>query len=206
MMKNRFVRFSVSTAVGVIVAVMTGYLLEWPLAPLAGWDVFVVALTLQIFADFARDTPDGTAKMARQDALNHSVLDTIVLVTSVASLGAVISLITGKNAGVAHIIFGLVSIMLSWVAVQVLFTLRYATLYYKEDEGGIDFNNKVFRRPRFSDFAYLAFTVGMTYQVSDTVITDYRIRRAVLTHALISFVFGVVIIASTINFMVGLAQ
>lgn len=206
MAKSRIVRFVIAAAFGVLAAFAVGFTLEWPLAPLAGWDVFVVALVTLIFVDFARNTPDETAAMARKDALNHSALDTIVLVASIASLGAVISLFSGKNTGVAHIVFGLVSILLSWVAVHVLFTLRYVTLYYKDKEGGIDFNDKAFKRPRFSDFAYLAFTVGMTYQVSDTIITDYRVRRTVLVHALISFVFGVVIIASTINFMVGLAQ
>ncbi len=203
---NRFVRFGVAIVMGIAAAVAAGTVLDWRLAPLAGWDTFVVVLVALIVADFARDTPDTTAKMAQQDALSHSFLDVIVLATSVASIGAVISLFSAKNSGAPHIIFGLVSIVLSWIIVQVLFTLRYVTLYYRDHEGGINFNNKIGRRPRFSDFAYMAFTIGMTYQVSDTNITDYKIRRTILTHALLSFVFGVIIIASTINFMVGLAQ
>lgn len=203
---NRFVRFALAIVAGIVAAIVTGILLDWSLAPLAGWDVFVIALVALILGDFVRDTPDETARMAKKDALSNSLLDTIVVVASLASIGAVLSLFSATHAGVTHIIFGLISIVLSWIVVQVLYTLRYVTLYYRNEEGGIDFNDKSGKRPRFSDFAYTAFTIGMTYQVSDTNITDYRIRRTILTHALISFIFGVIIIASTINFMVGLAK
>ena len=60
--------------------------------------------------------------------------------------------------------------------------------------------------PRYRDFAYVAFTVGMTYQVSDTEITSKAIRTAVLRHALLSYLFGTVIIAITINVIAGLAK
>lgn len=200
---SKLTRFIVAVVAGVAAALLTGFLLEWQLAPLAGWDVFAVVLVGLILADFANDTAADTAKMARKDAINYSLLDGIVLLTSLASIGAEVVLISGKNAGTSHIIFGLISILLSWIVVHVLFSLRYAMLYYNDEEGGIDFNSK--ERPRFSDFAYLAFTIGMTYQVSDTAITDHKIRRAALMHAIISFVFGVMIIASTINFVVSLA-
>ncbi len=199
-------KFILATAVGVAVGLITGATYGWLAAALTGWDVFVALLVILVLFDFARNSPDETAKAARSDAMSHSVVDALVLMTSLASLGAVIVLITSHDSGVLHIIFGLISILLSWVAVHMLFTLRYATLYYREVEGGIDFHDKLLKRPRFSDFAYLAFTVGMTYQVSDTEITDYKIRRTVLLQALISFVFGVVIIASTINFMFSLAR
>lgn len=206
MKSNRFVRFSIAIALGVVVAILFGAQMGWAVAPLAGWDAFVVVLSALILKDFARDTPDETARMAQKDTLSNTLLDAVVLGASLASIGAVVSLFAAKGAGLSHIVFGLISIVLSWIVVQMLFTLRYVTLFYRDQEGGINFNNPLLKRPRFSDFAYLAFTIGMTYQVSDTVITDFRIRRTILMHAFISFVFGVVIIASTINFMVGLAQ
>jgi uncharacterized membrane protein len=54
-------------------------------------------------------------------------------------------------------------------------------------------------QPDYRDFAYLSFTVGMTYQVSDTNLSSPDIRRRALGHALLSYVFGTVIIATTIN-------
>ena len=46
----------------------------------------------------------------------------------------------------------------------------------------------------------------MTYQVSDTGVTSRRIRRSVLRHALLSFLFGTVIVAVTINVVAGFVQ
>ena len=82
---------------------------------------------------------------------------------------------------------------------HTVFALRYAHIYYTEPEGGIDFKTKGGERPDYVDFAYTAFTVGMTFQVSDTDITRREIRRTVLRHALLSFLFGAVIVASAVN-------
>jgi len=79
--------------------------------------------------------------------------------------------------------------------------LRYAHLFYL-DGGGIDFHSEEF--PHYRDFAYVAFTLGMTYQVSDTNLTSKRIRSTALRHALISYVFGIAVIAVTINVVAGL--
>ena len=92
---------------------------------------------------------------------------------------------------------GVVSVALSWGAVHTIFTLRYARIYYTDTEGGIDFNEK--DPPNYIDFAYMAFTIGMTFQVSDTNISDKRMRRTALRHALLSFIFGAVILGLTIN-------
>jgi uncharacterized membrane protein len=61
------------------------------------------------------------------------------------------------------------------------------------------------RATSYADFAYLSFTLGMTYQVSDMVIRDPRIRRTALVHSLFSYVFGVVIVSTGVNIVAGLA-
>jgi uncharacterized membrane protein len=100
--------------------------------------------------------------------------------------------------------FGVVTIVCSWLLVHTVFALRYAHLYYTEPEGGIDYKSKGLERPDYLDFAYTAFTVGMTFQVSDTDITRREMRRQVLRHALISFLFGAVILATTVNVIASL--
>jgi uncharacterized membrane protein len=60
--------------------------------------------------------------------------------------------------------------------------------------------------PRYADFAYLAFTIGMTFQVSDTDLKTTEIRATALRHALLSYLFGSVILAATINLIAGLAR
>src|SRR5262249_3328367 len=75
--------------------------------------------------------------------------------------------------------------------------LRYARGYYSEPPGGIEFNES--EPPTYLDFAYLSFTMGMTFQVSDTNITSKPIRRIALHHALLSYLFGAVLLAIIIN-------
>ena len=45
----------------------------------------------------------------------------------------------------------------------------------------------------------------MTYQVSDTNLQNSQIRRAALAHSLLSYLFGSVVLATTINLVVQLA-
>jgi uncharacterized membrane protein len=100
-------------------------------------------------------------------------------------------------------VLAVLSIVLSWALIQTVFTLRYARLFYAEG-GGIDFNED--DEPDFRDFAYLAVTLGMTYQVSDTDLTSKAVRRTALRHALLSYLFGTVIIAVAINVVAGLVK
>jgi uncharacterized membrane protein len=83
-----------------------------------------------------------------------------------------------------------------------VFTLRYARTYYSEPTGGIDFNEE--DPPTYLDFAYLALTIGMTFQVSDTNLTSKPIRRTALGHAMLSYLFGAVIVALVINVVASL--
>lgn len=99
---------------------------------------------------------------------------------------------------------GVAAIAASWLVVHTVFTLRYARLYYTEPRGGVDFGQDP--EPTFRDFAYVAFTIGMTFQVSDTALRETDIRATALRHALTSFVFNTVIIAVTVNIVAGLTH
>jgi uncharacterized membrane protein len=147
---------------------------------------------------------EQTKNHASREELYRGYADLLVILLTVASLFAVVFvLVNAANAhGVAKALLSaltLLSVALSWILLHTLYTLRYARQYYTHD-GGVDFNQK--ELPRYYDFAYLAFTLGMTYQVSDTSITTSAIRATALKHALLSFVFGAVIVASTINLLV----
>ncbi|GAC1654938.1 MAG: hypothetical protein NVS4B6_31420 [Mycobacterium sp.] len=92
----------------------------------------------------------------------------------------------------------------SWFAVHTVFTLRYARLYYVAKSAGIDFHQR--GDPTYTDFAYVAFTIGMTYQVSDTDLNARDIRSTALAQAMLSFLLGAIILAVTINLVAGLAS
>ena len=151
----------------------------------------------------------ATKDRAHREDPTSVISGALTLVASVASIGAVIILIVaGKNAhGIAEVlvpVLAVVSLALSWFLIHTLFTLRYARLYFDDTPGGVDFNQS--QTPRYLDFAYLAFTLGMTYQVSDTSLQTSQIRAVALRQALLSYLFGAVILAATINLVAGLAN
>ena len=101
--------------------------------------------------------------------------------------------------------FGVFTIVCSWLLVHTVFALRYAHVYYtRARRAASTSRRRGTEHPDYVDFAYTAFTIGMTFQVSDTDITRREMRRQVLRHALMSFLFGAVILATTINVIASL--
>jgi uncharacterized membrane protein len=96
-----------------------------------------------------------------------------------------------------------VSVTASWALIQTDYMLRYARLYYAEEEGGISFNSD--EEPMYTDFIYLSVGLGMTYQVADTNVKTNRIRRVVIAQTLLAYLFGAVILATVINLVSNLA-
>jgi uncharacterized membrane protein len=96
------------------------------------------------------------------------------------------------------------TVISSWVFVHVIFTIYYAHEFHAETlarkkglRGGLQFAGETL--PDYWDFLYFAFTVGMTAQTSDVVVTSRRMRRLVIVHGLVSFVFTTAVIALTVN-------
>lgn len=201
------VRILVSVALGVAVAVVVGNTAGWRFA-VAGWIVtagtYVVWTQLIVFGMDA----EQTCRWATREDPTRWIADAVILSASVASLGGVGYVVAaGSRAGheaLAAAVFGILTVAASWVAVHTLYTVHYARLYYSDEPGGINFHDP--EPPRFRDFAYLAFTVGMTYQVSDTEIGLTTIRATVLRHALLSYLLGAVVLAVTINLIAGLGS
>jgi uncharacterized membrane protein len=200
-------RVLVSFAAGIAAFAIAWLATPWQAAALVGWNVAATAFIAWIWFTVAGMDAPATAKHAAIEDLSRSTADLILILASVVSLiGVGLSLLEASDTeglekamivGVAS-----VSVILSWATVHTVFTLRYARLYYGAGGGGIDFNGD--RAPTYTDFAYLAFTIGMTYQVSDTSIASKAIRRTALRHAYMSYLFGTVVVAMTINVVAGL--
>jgi uncharacterized membrane protein len=192
---------------GLCAAVATGASGAWEYAPLVGWDSAAVVFTTWVWLATGPMSSSATASYATREDPGRAVTDLIVLIASVASLAAVGLVLVHASAarGAQQSLIaglGVGSVGLSWLTVHTLFTLRYARLYYTGEDGGVNFNQDA--PPRYLDFAYLAFTIGMTFQVSDTELQSPAIRHSALRHALLSYLFGAVILATTINLIAGL--
>lgn len=194
-----------AAAAAVVVALTVG---QWPYAVLAAWDVAAVVFTGWVWVLLATADPADTAAHARREDPGRAQTDLVVLVAAVANLASVgYVLVQASSAkGATQDVLagvGVLGVVLSWFVVHTLFALRYARLYYTGHPGGVDFNQE--SPPRYLDFAYLAFTIGMTFQVSDTDLKTPAIRATALRQALLAYLFGAVIVAATINLVSQLA-
>jgi uncharacterized membrane protein len=207
---NAAQRLAIAGVIGVIAGVIAGLFLQWELALLIAWDVAAATLVIWHWMHFFQMTPEETEAHAVREDDTRVGADFAILAASIASLLGVAYTVhqAGNTDGIAKVgytIVGVATVAASWFAIHTSFTARYARLYYTPPVGGIDFKTTL-ERPDYRDFAYVAFTVGMTWQVSDTDVQHRLIRRLVLRQALISYLFGVVIIAVTINMVANVLQ
>jgi uncharacterized membrane protein len=199
-------QLAASAAAGVVGAVVTGALTGIRYGMLAGWMVFAVAFLTATWVTIAPMSAELTAAHASSEDPQPVLADALVVVAALISLVAVGSLLlqdSSTNRDVSATV-SVVAVALAWASVHTVFTTRYARLYFTGTPGGVDWGGS--EPPAYRDFAYLAFTVGMTFQVSDTAVTDRRVRSAVLRHALLSYLFGTVFIATMINLVAGLGR
>lgn len=199
-------RVLVMVVLGLAAGVAVGALKSWAYAPAMGWAAASLTYLVWVWAVIGGLQAQATAAHARREDPGRGISDVLVLTATVASFaGVALILLDASNAQggtkAAIIAMALGSVALSWLLVHTLYTLRYASIYYR-DKTGVDFNED--KLPRYLDFAYLAFTVGMTFQVSDTDLKTDAIRTTVLRQALLSYLLGAIVLATTINLVSGL--
>ena len=201
-------KLAIFAAIGITVGIIAGLLVSWAIAPLIAWDTVAAGF---IAATWLRIT-QYDAKLVKKHALredpSRAITDIVLIAAALASLAAVAVLLSwasqSDGAGeVALAGLSVLSIATSWALVHTVYALKYAKEYYTSPEGGVDFGDNA---PVYLDFAYLAFTIGMTYQVSDTSLKSKAFRREALKHSLLAYLLGTGIIATSINLVAGLAK
>jgi uncharacterized membrane protein len=202
-------RLVVMVVAAIAAALVVGLVFgQWDYAPLAAWDAAALVFTAWVWATMVPMSSSVTEAHATREDPGRTQTDLIVIVAAVANLASVgFVLVQASSAkGAAQDLLaglGVLSIALSWFAVHTLFALRYARLYYTGASGGIGFNQST--PPRYLDFAYVSFTIGMTFQVSDTDLQTPAIRATALRQSLLAYLFGAVTLAATINLVSQLA-
>lgn len=199
-------RFWISLTAGVGVGLATGVLSQrWPVGLLAVVIVTAASYVLWAVAVLWRMDPERTKEHAGEADVDDEIGDLVLLLILTASLTSIgILLLSANDADKASYAgMSLAAILATWALLHTMYTARYARIYYDDGPGGIDFNDPDVD-PRYSDFFYFSFNLGMTYQVSDTDVTSSRMRAEVLKHCLFSYIYGTVIIACTINLVINL--
>ncbi|MDQ2758561.1 MAG: DUF1345 domain-containing protein [Actinomycetota bacterium] len=201
-----FVRLAVSGVVGLAAGLAVGWSVDLSYGLLAGYLGAAGTYLTWTWVLIARMDQRVTAAHAQRDDTGRTLTELVVIVSAVASLGAVALLLASSSSGsrTVQALLSVLSVGVSWLSVHTVYTLRYGRLYYDGDARGIDFNET--EPPTYLDFAYFAFNIGMSFQVSDTNISRKVIRATALRHALLAYLLGAVVVAATINLVSGLAK
>lgn len=208
-------RLLVSGLAGVVTTLLLVLIPEgpgWAVRIVAGWDAGGVVFTALAWAIIFRSNAVRTRRRAAAQDPGRTLVWAIVLGASTFSLFAAVVVLRRARALApteTALLIGLclAAVVAAWTLTHTAYTLRYAHLYYREDdgdgEGGLVFPPGN-RDPDYFDFAYFAFTVGMCFQVSDVTVTSPVIRRAVLGHSLLAFAYNTAILALALNLTFGL--
>jgi uncharacterized membrane protein len=203
-------RALISLATGLVAGAGVALAATPRLLPLVCWTVTVGVFLVWVWRMSWPQDSAGTERLAEEENRTRST-DVWLLAAAVASF-AIVALALVQSSGqrspvaVASVLLSVVSVTLSWALVNTVYAFKYARLYYLDepDQRGIDFGEE--DEPTYSDFAYMAFTIGMSFAVSDTEPTASRIRRVALGHALLSYAFGTGVLAVAINLVTNLGQ
>ncbi|WUQ25062.1 DUF1345 domain-containing protein [Streptomyces sp. NBC_00236] len=197
-------RLAGSAVAGAVIGVAVGMLTNNPMGLLAGITavetLFVVAGWLVLWPM----DPATTHRNARREEFRPVAEELVVVAAALCGLvGIVLLLLVGRSdLNHAAAATALCGVFMAWAALHLMYATRYAYLYYRLPNGGIDFNSE--DPPRYVDFLYFSYNLGMTYQVSDTNVSSSALRAIVLRHCLLSYVFGASILATTINLVAGI--
>ena len=211
-------RLTIAIIVGIIVYFSCDKSFTIPELALSSWIGCALTVIILDWIIILTSHPMEVKKIAKLQDSSRRMLFIFIITASIVSLVAIIFLLKSvkglsEAAKNGHIALAITAVAVSWWLVHTVFTLKYAHMYYDTSTdngkplkgGGLDFPGNL-KDPDYMDFVYFGFVVGMTFQVSDVVITDRRIRRTCLIHAIISFVFNTTIVALSINVISGLVS
>jgi uncharacterized membrane protein len=197
----RFILFGSLTIIAVILGSIEG---DWQHGGLIGFDVGATAFLLSL-TPLLKDC--GTLEMRRLAAQNNpnriTLLFIAAIVMVVVLIAVAVELAQKGNPPAWQLALIMTTLALVWLFTNTIYALHYADMYYlrdsstQTDSGGIRFPGT--KEPDYWDFMYFAFSVGMTFQTSDSNITSGKIRRVVTLHSLTAFVFSISVIAFSIN-------
>ncbi|SEW04286.1 Uncharacterized membrane protein [Chitinophaga sp. YR573] len=177
------------------------------------WDVFALTFITTCWIVFVTRSVTDIRQYARQDDGSRLFVFIFILLACFFSMLLVLLLMLSEESSKAsmflYIPVAVAGILFSWGMVHTMYTMHYAHMYYDDDEndgnkhaGGLEFPKE--NCPDYIDFAYFAFVIGMTFQVSDVEISSRKIRRAVLFHGLLAFGLNTFVVALAINLIAGL--
>ncbi|MCL1870270.1 MAG: DUF1345 domain-containing protein [Promicromonosporaceae bacterium] len=198
------VKLGVAAVVGVVVGVVL-QVDSVVAALLGGWAAAGLLFVVWMLLVVAPMGPEDTAAHALREEPARVLERLVVLIAAVASLAGLVVVLAqgGLRSNPLTAVTVLAAVVASWGSMHTIFALRYARLFYTDPQGGIDFHTE--DPPSYTDFTYVAFTVGMSFAISDTDLRTTTMRRTAQVQALLAYLYGTVIVALLVNLVAGLA-
>jgi uncharacterized membrane protein len=206
--RHKLVRLAIGMAVGAVAATLVpssdG---SWVARALVGFVVAALAFTVPLLWRTLHADVGQTRSYVDGLDPGRSLTDVIVLVASVAALAGVGMMLLDRTTSHAarnyEAVVAVATVGSAWLLIHTMFALRYARHWFNAEADCIDFHMD--DEPAYSDFVYLAFAIGSSFAVSDTDLRTTEIRRVALRQSWLSYLFGTVVVAATINLLAGLA-
>lgn len=197
-------RLIAAALIGVLVGVVVAAAVNRPLGVLCGiggMGAVFVGFGLAILSPMSSQE---TREHCQREDFRPVVEELVVVGAAVASIVGIIVLLLLEQSSTRHVAaaIGLLAVFLTWGMLHLMYAARYAHLYYCDPVGGIDFNTD--DDPSYRDFLYFSYNLGMTFQVSDNNVSTTAYRSVIVRHCLLSYVFGTVILAATVNLVAGI--
>ncbi len=205
----RHLRYRPALMTGLAVGLLTGAAslrgTDAVSACLLGWDAGVVGYALVFFLLSTRITAE---QLARRSALLDEGRWGVLLATvvaAVASLGAIV-LELARAHGAPHAVWAESlaggTVLLSWLFIHTIFATHYAYEFWRFGQGLAFPGNP---EPTYSEFLYFSFCIAVASQVSDVSTQTAAMRRLVLLHSLVAYLFNTAVIALGVNIAASLA-
>jgi uncharacterized membrane protein len=201
-------------------ASILAYLLLPPSEPLPveaaialGFDIAALVYLGSVVSVWRHGVPDALRRGASHDKSGQILLPVVA-----AAVGGVILCVLGmmmvrkSELTTLDLVLVLVTCIVAWFFVAMVFALHYAHAYYfgidtnddgtrDTDEGGLDFPGTP--APHFSDFCYFSLTACMTFEASDVSVTSTKLRKVVAIQTVLAFFYNIGVLALTINMLAG---
>ncbi|WP_320538090.1 DUF1345 domain-containing protein [Pseudarthrobacter sp. IC2-21] len=197
-----------SAIIGLVIAFVPALFGAPELGPLIGWSAAGGVFLAWAWTKAWPAGPEATGELARHEGQSRRLVDSLIISATFISLVAVVfALIRSQQKdfiGVAAAILAALGVVLAWALVNTVYAFKYARMYYHDDRHHFRFNQD--EDPSYSDFAYAAFSTGMSYNASNVNESSTPSRRISLGHALLSYFFATFVVAVAINLVVSLGQ
>jgi uncharacterized membrane protein len=210
---NKLVRYHPRFWIAVIAGAAIFFVLppHWSVLSrvLVCWNCGVALFLILIFVWMTRLTAVQICSRYIEEDQSGPVILVVVTVAALLSLVAIVEpLATLKQTAgaerIAHFTLAALTLVNSWILVPTMFTTHYADRFYsaKENERPLHFPQTPM--PVFWDFAYFSFTIAAACQTADVSTTQSSIRKVVIAHSVVSFLFNASILGFAINVTAGL--